>query len=359
MRITSVFIYLVVVLVWIKGPAHSSSSFGKLRFISDQNFTHEEQFKKTRLGGLSGLAYDPKQKVLLVASDDGGKYGPARYYVFGISLTKDKLSVYPKDVVFLKNPFGKFFKERTVDFEGITLLPDGNLLLSTEGNNKLGIGTSLFEFQRSGSFVKAWPVPGKFKFIKINKMMKSGIRNNQGFESLTSTPDGKTIFTANQTALYQDGVGRGGRGASPVRIIKYVDRLPKGEYVYLTDRHSALADLVALDSSNLLALERSYSQKAKLYKVKIYHVAILKSTTDVSNISALMGKKWRSLSKELALDLDEIVSKITYKNKKLDNIEGMCLGPLIKSGNRTLILVSDNNFSKRQRTTFMAFEIMQ
>ena len=37
----------------------------------------------------------------------------------------------------------------------------------------------------------------------------------------------------------------------------------------------------------------------------------------------------------------------------LDNIEGITLGPVFE-GNRTVILVSDNNFSSRQFTQFIA-----
>lgn len=41
----------------------------------------------------------------------------------------------------------------------------------------------------------------------------------------------------------------------------------------------------------------------------------------------------------------------------LDNIEGITWGPTLASGNRTLVLVSDNNFSGTQFTQFVALEV--
>ena len=41
-----------------------------------------------------------------------------------------------------------------------------------------------------------------------------------------------------------------------------------------------------------------------------------------------------------------------------DNIEGITLGPLLPNGNRSVILVSDNNFSPLQQTQFMLLELI-
>ena len=48
------------------------------------------------------------------------------------------------------------------------------------------------------------------------------------------------------------------------------------------------------------------------------------------------------------LDFDEL--GIT-----LDNVEGMTFGPDLPDGRRTLVLVSDDNFSETQVTQFLGF----
>lgn len=44
-------------------------------------------------------------------------------------------------------------------------------------------------------------------------------------------------------------------------------------------------------------------------------------------------------------------------NVLLDNIEGLTLGPWLPDGQRSLILVSDNNFNSLQRTQILAFKL--
>jgi len=61
--------------------------------------------------------------------------------------------------------------------------------------------------------------------------------------------------------------------------------------------------------------------------------------------------------KRLLLDFDDIVDKLT--TPKLDNFEGMVLGPRLPDGRRSLILASDDNFSSAQRTVFVALALTE
>jgi hypothetical protein len=51
------------------------------------------------------------------------------------------------------------------------------------------------------------------------------------------------------------------------------------------------------------------------------------------------------------VDLDEIGLDYT------DNVEGISWGPRLPTGERTLLVVSDNNFSTRQQTQLIAIAI--
>ncbi|MDX2939877.1 esterase-like activity of phytase family protein [Streptomyces ipomoeae] len=41
--------------------------------------------------------------------------------------------------------------------------------------------------------------------------------------------------------------------------------------------------------------------------------------------------------------------------RRVDNVEGITLGPRLPDGRRTVLLVSDDNFSAVQTTQFLAF----
>ena len=57
------------------------------------------------------------------------------------------------------------------------------------------------------------------------------------------------------------------------------------------------------------------------------------------------------------LDLDAIRQRLEPGHQRLDNFEGMALGPRLSTGERSVLMVSDDNFSQTQRTVFFAFAI--
>ncbi|QIZ38369.1 esterase-like activity of phytase family protein [Saccharopolyspora sp. ASAGF58] len=61
---------------------------------------------------------------------------------------------------------------------------------------------------------------------------------------------------------------------------------------------------------------------------------------------------WRgAVQKKLLVDLDEIGVPYT------DNVEGISWGPLLPTGERVLLVVSDNNFSPNQQTQLIAIAV--
>ena len=65
------------------------------------------------------------------------------------------------------------------------------------------------------------------------------------------------------------------------------------------------------------------------------------------------------VQKRLVLDLDSVRTQFSEGYQVLDNYEGMCLGPRLPSGERTLLLISDNNYNDSQRTSLLAFRMIQ
>ena len=170
-------------------------------------------------------------------------------------------------------------------------------------------------------------------------------RRNRGYESLTLSPDGEFLWTANEEALSGDGDPATANEGTTVRLTRF-RRSGKawafdGEWAYLTDTidgertkrmRSGVSDLCALEDGTLIVLERELSRKgvAPAYRVRLYAVRPRPSAAfDVE----------RPVAKKLLFGADTGSA----------NYEGVCLGPKLKNGDRTLVMVSDGGDTDDER----------
>lgn len=352
--------------------SNNAFSSEKLKFIGDQNISTGEKFKETEIGGLSGLTYDREKNKILAVSDDRSSVNDARFYEFDLKLNEKTFKVTPTEVVTLKDKEGKPFKKMAVDFEGITLF-NGNLIISSEGwiNHEPPFDPELFVFNRDGTYKKNLEIPEKFLSNK-GQENKMGVRDNLAFEGLTSTPDGKIIWVGTEGALNQDDKVSTPNNTSMLRLILYKEFKPIKEVAYLLEKvpaikiagltvgESGLSDMLAIDENNFYTIERSYLPLAKKTIIRVFKNSINEKTTDISNFPSLKGKEKeiKMVDKEMIADLEEFKDQMSTDFQNLDNIEGITFGPKLENGHNTIIFVSDNNFSKKQRTQFLAFEII-
>ena len=219
-------------------------------------------------------------------------------------------------------------------------------------------------------------MPQKFIPEKTG-MATHGARGNAGFESVALTPDASRLFTAAELPLVQDGepptVDAGGR----TRILEYVARHdtyePAREYAYDLEpigkmpvesnvAMNGLVELLALDRTTLLALERGFVESTSNpsrghNRVRLFKVS-LAGATDVSSLESLRGRTdVLPAAKTLLLDLSEVQGLNPELGPSLDNFEGMTFGPRLPDGRATLLIVSDDNFRETQRTWFLLFAI--
>jgi hypothetical protein len=345
--------------------ASSAVEVSGIEFIGETILPTGLVFQNTELGGLSGITYDAKRNLFYSISDDRSQKAPARFYTFKIDLSKGKLSkgsVVPSIVTTLLNDKGQTFSPASIDSEGIALTSRDTVFISSEGDAASLINPFVKEFELStGKEIQTLPIPTKFLPTKDNNL---GIRNNLAFESLTITPDESKLFTATENALIQDGTEAQPKVSSPSRILQYnlLTGQPEKEFLYLTDPvkplfnlnnrfSSGLPDLFALDNEgNFLSIERTFTGLG--FYIALYQVS-LEGATDISNINSLLSadmKTIKPVKKKLLFDLRRL-------DVALDNIEGLTLGPKLPDGQQALILVSDNNFQKLQRTQFLAFKV--
>jgi len=325
-------------------------------------FSTGYEFADTEVGGLSGIAYDAHRGVYYALADERTD---AHYYTVDIDLSDGSLDpgdVNFQGVTFLTDKNGSDFAPGSLDPEDIDLPRPGFLFIASEGDADATppIDPFVNRFNLTGKLTRELPVPEQFL---PNPQENSGIRDNLAFESLTSTPDRRFLYTATENALLQDGPPSTLTDFSPSRVLQYDldSKRALAEYVYMVSpiprtpvpadsyADNGLVDLQALDNcGTFLAMERSYA-------VGVGNTVVLYETsthgaTDVSSWDAL-NQPYDPMSKTFVADLEQDLGVVP------DNLEGMIFGPVLPDGRITLILVSDNNFNPSQITQFIALAV--
>ena len=209
------------------------------------------------------------------------------------------------------------------DLEGCAYDPlDGRIWVSDEYD------TTIIEFDpESGREVARAAVP---------EVYRKNVVSNRSLEGLTITPDGFRLYAVNEDTLRCDGRIADDLRGGLVRIQEFVRTgkdarwVPTRQFRYRTDAIegsrfsgtalSGVAGLCAPGDGTLLVLEREMSQKSPLFP------------------------SFRARLYEIDLDTDalEPPKRLLWdENTMFANYEGICLGPVLKDGTQTLVLVSD------------------
>jgi len=348
-----------------------------LDFINEYKLP-KQKFENTQVGGLSGLAYDRINDIFYAVSDDRSDFAPARFYALKLKFNKQKEHPKLKNVEvigvnFLKNKQGNTYPKGEVDPEGIALTGDRTVLISSEGVTSKKIPPFIDEFDLlSGKWIRSLPIPSRYLLAPEENDPKSakkefkaqelqGVRDNLGFESLTvvrdSIGDPYRVFTITENALAQD--SQPDDQPSESRFLHYlvgnIAPLIIAEHRYPLEAMVApvtqigVNEIISIDrGGHFLTLERSNGTSG--LSAKIWQIAT-GSATDTSTIKSFRVRpNARSIRKKLVLDLATL-------GIKLDNLEGMAIGPRLADGSQSLVLVSDDNFSDNQFTQFLLFRL--
>lgn len=340
-----------------------------LRVIGATSLPTGTLFQGVEFGGISGLDRAADGSYWAIADDRGGERGTPRFY--NLSLDYDAAGfngVTVNSQTYMQRPDGTTFPSnaRTVDPEGIRVAPNGNLYWSSEGNWNANAASRYQPFVRemttSGVFVREFATPAMYNYVDN---ATTGGRNNKLFEALTVTPDG-TIYTANEDALVQDGPLTSISNGSVVRLtaLDPVSGTAGAQYAYELPPipvdavpgapfgpDNGLPELLAISDTQFIAIERAFAFGVG-NTIRLTLAEITADTTDVSSFASLTGADYTPMRRTLLLEMP-----ITFDGITLDNIEGVSWGKTLANGNRTLVLVADNNFSATQSTQFIAIEV--
>jgi len=346
---------------------------GSLRFIGEQRIPLKQDVRGTVAGGFSGIDYDAARGEWVAVTDDRSAQGPVRYYTLQLGFDDKQFSslaftgvttLLQEDGTPYPNADGaKAGKGVLPDIESLRIDPlDGTLWYSSEGERRMGMDPFVRHASRDGKLIGTLPLPAMFHMSPDREW---GPRNNLSFEGLSFAPDGRSLWLALESPLYQDGpiptpkngalsrITQLGRDGKILRQFAYpVDAIP-AEPGPGKACDNGISEILAVNGDVLLVLERAAVQGADgkyVNYIRLYETDA-RGATDTAAIPALAGASIVPARKRLVLDFTSL------KLPLLDNLEGMSWGPRLPNGKDTLLLISDDNFSPTQTTQLLLFEI--
>lgn len=330
----------------------------ELKFLSEFILPENIMLDGTHVGGLSGIDY--YNGIYYLASDDTSI---PRFYEATIELNETSISnITINNVIRIQDSLRHF------DLESIRYDEKTNqLILTSEGHINTGKDPFVFSSDVFGKIEKHFNIPSAFSSIT-----EKGPRHNGTLEGLCKAVDGIGYWIAMELPIEADGpIPELTETKSPVRIT-YLDAItnaPKKQFAYYLDpiakkplgdfAVNGLTDILEYDKGKFLIIERSFSSGLgnQGNTVKIF-AADASGATNTLALSSLLENDYITASKNLLFDFEDYREMLT--NNSIDNIEGITFGPILPNGNKSLIMVADNNFNKlgAQLNQFILLEIL-
>jgi hypothetical protein len=286
--------------------AFESRNIGRLHYRGGVELSSGQRI----FGGLSGM--EVLDGGRLIAISDNGDWFEAQLV---LNDAGDLVGARDWRTAMMRDEEGEPFpNKRSGDSEDLTQLTDGRFAVSFEQSQTIRI----YDLNRDGPFGPA-----------VRGPLLAGTQslpNNSGLEALTSTGDGELIV----------GAEGGPEATTPIwraRLDAQSAVAPSAHYP-ISDGYS-LTSLDRLPDGSYVALERFFAPVIGP-RARIKHFSFDANGT-VANLEELAR-----LAPPLPLDNFEAVSAVRMPD-----------------GATRLYIVSDDNFSRRQRTLLLAFDVVE
>ena len=302
-----------------------TSKAQNVHFVLDKAI--ELKCPSQHFGGISGIEYLADKGVTLMVSDKDEHRGPSHAFI-----------MYREDSI----------RELITDFPGIGNYNDIQLkeIESFRYNKKQR--KFYFSYESDHTGVGSIEAGNKEKIVFTEDLPSS----NRGIEGIAFTSN-NDLWAAEEsgkgtlcdkdlyTTFYKFSPGKDGYNGQHATQFTYpLNRCScSGGKSFNGRIGNGVSEILAFDANKLLVLERCWDGGSNGSNVMLY--------------LATINEKNKTLTKQLLVDVNAILN-----GKKVDNLEGMTWGKPIK-GQRTLYLVSDDNFNSKQVTQFIILREVQ
>ncbi|RSN54408.1 3-phytase [Amycolatopsis sp. WAC 04182] len=351
-------------------------AWSQVRFLGERTIPQYSEFRGTTVGGLSGIDRDERTGQWVMISDDRSDRQAARFYtaeidvdgagVHDVRFTGTKPFLRPDGQVYPPSSAGD---GTTVDPEDIRVDPwTGKYWWSQEGNRPRGTPTptdaviqpSVQRAGRDGAYAGELPLPDNYRITTG----ATGPRRNLVLEAITFAAGGALLTSAVESPLLQDGpVPTPEQGGLSRVTVHTRAGTPLAQYAYPQEplfavpnpagsfADSGIPEILAhpTDPTRYLVIERGFVT-GHGYNVKLFEMST-RGATNIKNVDSLEGATVTPVRKKLLLDFRDLPLPL------IDNYEGMSWGPTLPTGERTLLVVSDDNFWPGENTRFVALAL--
>lgn len=356
---------------------------GTLHLIGQQLLPWRMTVQGTTVGGLSGIDHDPARQAFVMISDDRSARDtpdPARLYWARLHYDLQGFhAVEMLSSVPLRQADGsthaKLPEADAPDPEGVRIdratghlvwISEGDRVTAAEGPAESLVQPFIREARQDGHPLRDYELPAMFRI----QAQAAGPRRNAVFEGLSFSADGRELAVMMEGPRFEDGPapspGQGG-----LARLSFFDRasgrLLRQHAVELDPVRTApsppagfsvngATEILALDATRYLMLERSYAAGDVDYRVQL-HVIDTRGADEVQDRPRLVPGGQVPVRKHLLLDFDRLRGRLGG----IANLEGLSWGPRLANGHASLVVVADDNFtprpSARDRNQILVFEL--
>jgi len=333
----------------------------QLKFLDEYVLASDMEYENTLVGGLSGIDY--KNGNYFLISDQASN---PRIYRAKINIQQKKIQdIDIEELIPVKKT--DQFADAVMDLEALRFDElRKEFVVTSEGKINELRNPGIYRLTRSGEIKSSFEIPDYFNADGEQKP-----RNNGVFEGITESFDQQGYWVATESPLEKDSSKpKIFPSRSHIRITRFDKNTgePTSQFVYKLDGIAKLpinyfavngvTEIIEYDDNKFLVLERSYSAGygSKGNTVKIFEVDA-SNASNTLKLDQLKGADYDTAEKKLLFNFKSVKDELT--DNIIDNIEGMCFGPQLENGKKTLMLVSDNNFNSfaEQINQFILMEI--
>ena len=324
----------------------SEITFAKsVQFVKSWSLPSSYKVDGLQVGGLSGCVKQADK--LHFISDDRGSFGGSRRVTFSWDAIKTEIIFDGAKNLLIENDNKNKTEKKILDLEGIALNSKNEFLVSNEGdaNKKPRQPAEIFWVDNTGKRLRNIELPDLF-ITNLTGQQGKGLQNNLGFEGLNidltlnkwgAFAEAPVFTSVNKLADHIEFIESDMNSLKVDQTYSYPLPVFEGSAASLM---MGVTEFLYLNDIDLLVLERGLE----------FTMQGIQFDTQLCFVKKDKNQK---LTKECNYVFNND-QKLLKAIGRAGNFEGLCW---LNEKKTQFLVVSDNNFSKKENTVFLLYDI--